>query len=114
MSVLEILLEKELTAKELFTNTSKGGAWWKKGVLKILKVLRGPWKNHANFAPENWVYMIFCGIDAYNPWGKEALKFFVVKPPPPLQVFVNGPLQSKDLILIRLLILTCKNLHYYN
>ena len=38
--------------------------------------------------------MISCGVDAYFPWGKGGP---VVKPPP-LQVFVNGPLQSKDLI----------------
>ena len=30
----------------------------------------GPEKNHANFTPENLVYMIFCGVDTYFPWWK--------------------------------------------
>ena len=30
----------------------------------------GPEKNHANFTAENGVYMIFCGVDTYFPWGK--------------------------------------------
>ena len=30
----------------------------------------GPEKNQANSTPNNWVYMIFCGIDAYFPWEK--------------------------------------------
>ena len=52
-------------------------------------------KNHANFTPENWVYVIFCGVDAYFPWGKRGPwktlspkggpDFFCIRPP--LQVF---------------------------
>ena len=76
------------------------------GGLKFLRPEKVALKNHANFTPENWVYMIFCGVDAYFPWGKkgalkkiavqkEALKFFhaeIFLHQPPLQVFVNGPL----------------------
>ena len=37
-------------------------------------------KNHANFTTKNWVKMIFCGVDAYFPWGKRgALKNIVVQ-----------------------------------
>ena len=65
----------------------KGGPW------KFLRSEKGgPEKKNTNFTPEKWVYMIFCGVDAYFPCQKRgAPKNFEVQKGGPenfsLQIF---------------------------
>ena len=91
---------------ELFRGRSQTvvrGAWCKK-FFDPCKV--GPWKNYHRFSIRNWVYMFFYGLTR-NFHGKKggpefvcslnlgAQKIFAITNfciRPPLQVFVNGPL----------------------
>ena len=51
-----------------------------KGPLKFWRSEKGALKNYDDFTPENWVYMIFCEVNACFPWEKwGALKIFAVQ-----------------------------------